>query len=100
MSDATDTFEALTSEHALSDVFKLRAIALLQDRFGQQIERLNDSEDEVNLLADTPFVGPDRRSNAILLRKSERLTLEKAYAAADAQVSAALGVSRITDHLC
>ena len=94
VSDATNTFEALTSEHALSDVFKLRAIALLQDRFRQQLERLNESEDEVDLLTDTPFVGPDRRSNAILLRKSERLTLEKAYAAADAEVSAALGASQ------
>jgi hypothetical protein len=99
VSDATNTFETLTSEHPLSDVFSLRAIALLQDRIRQQLERLYQSEGEVELLADTPFVGPDRRSNAILLRKSERLTLEKAFAAADAQVSSALGELMITDHL-
>ncbi|KAE9375663.1 SET domain-containing protein [Stipitochalara longipes BDJ] len=85
VSDATNTFEALTSEHHLSDVFKLRATALFQDRIRQQLERLYESEDEVDLLADTPFVRLDRRSSAILLRKSERLMLEKAFAAADAQ---------------
>lgn len=94
VSDATDTFESLISGHPLSDVFKLRAIALLQDRIRQQLERLYDSEDEVDLVADTPFVGPDRRSNAIILRKSERLTLEKAFAAADTEVSDAFGQAR------
>ena len=100
VTDATDTFESLTSEHALSDVFKLRAIALLQDRIRQQLERLYESQDEVELLAYTPFVRPDRRSNAILLRKSERLMLEKAYAATDEQVSVAWARPMITDILC
>jgi hypothetical protein len=100
VTDATDTFESLTSEHALSDVFKLRAIALLQDRIRQQLDRLYESQDEVELLAYTPFVRPDRRSNAILLRKSERLMLEKAYAATDEQVSVAWARPMITDILC
>jgi hypothetical protein len=98
-SDATETFESLISSHPLSDVFKLRAIALLQDRIRQQLERLYESEDEVDLVADTPFVGPDRRSSAMFLRKSEKSTLEKAFAAADKQVSVALGKPMITGRL-
>jgi hypothetical protein len=98
-SDATETFESLISNHPLGDVFRLRAIALLQDRIRQQLERLYDSEDEVDLVTDTSFVAPDRRSNAIFLRKSEKLTLEKAFGAADAQVSVALGKPLITDRL-
>jgi hypothetical protein len=96
VTDATSTFESLISHHPLRDVFKLRAIALLQDRIRQQLERLYESDNEVELVADTPLVGPDRRSNAIFLRKSERLTLEKAFATADTQVSVA---PVITDHL-
>ncbi|KAH8796774.1 hypothetical protein BGZ57DRAFT_920492 [Hyaloscypha finlandica] len=89
-SDATETFESLISSHPLSDVFKLRAIALLQDRIRRQLERLYESEDEVDLVADIPFVGPDRRSNAMFLRKSEKSTLEKAFAAADKQKNSLL----------
>jgi hypothetical protein len=91
VTDATNTFESLISNHPLSDVFNLRAMALLQDRLRQQLERLYESEDEVELVADTPLLGLHQRSNAMLLRKSEKLTLEKAFAAADMQVSVALG---------
>jgi hypothetical protein len=96
VTDKTTTFESLISDHPLSDVFKLRAVALLQDRIRQQLERLYESDDEVELVADTPLVGPDRRSNAIFLRKSERLTLEKTFAAVGTQVSVA---PVITNHL-
>jgi hypothetical protein len=99
VTDATKTFESLISNHPLSDVFKLRAMALLQDRIRQQLERLYESEDEVELVADTPLVRPDRRSNAMLLRKSEKLTLEKAFAAADMQVSVALGHCVISEQV-
>lgn len=90
VTDATNTFESLISNQPLRDVFKLRAMALLQDRLRQQLERLYESEEEVQLVADTPLIGSHQRSNAMLLRKDEKLTLEKAFAAADMQVSVAL----------
>jgi SET domain len=87
VTDATDTFESLTSDHPLSDVFKLRAIVLLQDRIRQQLERLYETEDAVKCVVDTLLARPDRRSNAMFLRESERLTLEQAFEAADLLVS-------------
>jgi hypothetical protein len=75
-------------------------MALLQDRLRQQLERLYESEEEVQLVADTPLVGLHQRSNAMLLRKSEKLTLEKAFAAADMQVSVPLGHYVISEQNC
>jgi len=79
VTDATETFESLTSGHELADVFRLRAIALLQDRIRQQLERLYESDNAMHSIGDT--VGADRRSNAISLRIIETLILEKAFAA-------------------
>ena len=91
VTDATATFEALVSGHPLSDVFQLRAVALLQDRIRQQLERLYESRDPVDLVADTVLVQPDRRDNATYLRKSETTTLEKAFAALEIQVCFLIG---------
>jgi hypothetical protein len=99
VTDATDTFESLISGQPLSDVFKLRAIALLLDRIRQQLERLYESDDVAESIVDTALVGLDRRSNALYLRKSEKATLEKAFAAVDMQVSIATGKPVITDQL-
>jgi hypothetical protein len=87
VTDAADTFESLISGHLLKDVFKLRAIALLQDRIRQQIERLYESDNPAESIAGTALVGLDRKRNALHLRKSEKLILEKAFAEVDMQVS-------------
>lgn len=100
VTDATDTFESLTSKHPLSDVFKLRAIVLLQDRIRQQLERLYESEGAVESVVYTLLARSDRRNNAMFLRASEKATLEQAFEAADLLVSIAQGKPVITDRLC
>lgn len=92
VTDATETFESLTRGHPLSDVFRLRAIAFLQDRIRQQLERLYESDDAVQSLAGA--VDLDRRSNAIFLRRIETTILEKAFSAVDMQVSVVTGETR------
>jgi hypothetical protein len=87
VTDATNKFESLTDEHPLKDVFQLRAVALLQDRIRQQLERLYESEDPVESLAITGLLNPDLRRNALQLRKSEAALLEEAFTTVEVQVS-------------
>lgn len=86
VTDSTDNFEVLTSTHELKDVFKLRVIALLQDRLRQQLECLYESEDAVQSLSSTPNVSRDRQTSALQLRKSEILNLEKAFEVTNKEV--------------
>lgn len=51
VTDATDSFETLINAHELKDVFKLRVVASLQDRVGQQLERLAESDEMVQSLS-------------------------------------------------
>jgi hypothetical protein len=76
-------FEDLIRQHELGDVFTLRAIALVQDRIRQQLERLYASEDFVQDLSDSPQVDKARGSLAIELRSLETQLLEQAYNAMD-----------------
>jgi hypothetical protein len=52
VTDVTDTFEFLIESHALRDVFKLRAVALLHERIREQLEQLYESEETVQSLAE------------------------------------------------
>lgn len=52
VTDLTDTLESLIESHALSDVFKLRAVALLHERIREQLEKLYESEETVQSLAE------------------------------------------------
>lgn len=65
VTEETTTFEELTSSHELKDVFRLRAVALLQDRIRQQIERLYESEESVESLAELTLVNSDRANAAL-----------------------------------
>ncbi|TVY82333.1 SET domain-containing protein [Lachnellula suecica] len=85
VTDATDSFESFIDGHALQDVFKLRAVALLHDRIRQQLERLYGSEETVQLSADLSQVYPAARSSALQLRASETAILENAFASIDMQ---------------
>jgi hypothetical protein len=88
-SDVTEqstTFEALTSGHELKEVFQLRAVALLQDRIRQQLERLYESEDTLQSLLGMSFVHADRHEVASQLRTREASILEAAFTTADTQV--------------
>lgn len=86
VTEATDDFESLISNHELKDVFKLRAVALLQDRIRQQLERLYESEDMLQSLAGTGLVAPQSQGSALQLRESETAILEKTFAVIDMQV--------------
>lgn len=86
VTDATDDFESLVSDHELKDVFKLRVVALLQDRIRQQLERLYESEDMVQSLAGTALVTLQSQGSALQLRRSEAVILEKTFAVVDMQV--------------
>lgn len=87
VTNSTDNFESHIADHELKDVFKLRAVALLQDRIRQQLERLFESGEMVGSLAETNFVAPQRQRNALQLRQSEIVILEKLFAVLDMQVS-------------
>jgi hypothetical protein len=87
VTDATSNFESLINEHPLKDVFRLRAVALLQDRIRQQLERLYESEDPVESLASAGLLTPYLQHNALQLRKSEAALLEEAVTTVGAQVS-------------
>jgi hypothetical protein len=65
VTDVTDTFEALIKNHELEDIFRLRTIALLQDRIRQQIERLYESEDTVLSLLNMPLFDTNRQAAAL-----------------------------------
>jgi hypothetical protein len=87
VTDVTNTFESLIKDHALKDVFELRAVALLQDRIQQQLERLRGSEDDVKSLADIANLVPERQNSAIQLRKNETTILQEALVTVELQVS-------------
>ena len=86
VTNATSEFESLIEEHPLRDVFKLRAVTLLQDRLRGQLEKLYESEDAVQALASSALVPAESQHNALLLRRSEVALLEVAFIAVDTQV--------------
>ncbi len=87
VTESTQDFESLTTGHKLKDIFLLRVIALLQDRISEQLERLYESEGAMPSLIESSFVDYNRLKNALRLRKSETLLLEKSFTAVDEQVS-------------
>lgn len=86
VSDATDTFELLIEDHPLRDIFKLRAVSLLENRLQEQLYRLNGSEDDIAALAEVVDLDVVRQKNAILLREDERAVLVDALYGIDLQV--------------
>ncbi|KAH6683035.1 hypothetical protein B0J14DRAFT_556300 [Halenospora varia] len=85
VTEVTDTFESLIETHDLNDIFKLRAVSLLQDRLNQQLQRLDDTEETVKSLPILVQVHQDVQKNALQLRKTETSILQKALSAVDAQ---------------
>ncbi|KUJ18403.1 SET domain-containing protein [Mollisia scopiformis] len=85
VTNATDNFESLTANHELKDVFKLRAVALLQDLTREQLGRLHESEDMVQSLAGTAFASPQSQGNALQLRQSETVILENMFGVLEMQ---------------
>jgi len=65
VTEATTTFEALIGNHELQEVFRLRTVALLQDRIRQQIECLYESEEAVQSLINLSPVASDRQKAAL-----------------------------------
>jgi hypothetical protein len=88
VTNSTNMFESLVSDHELKDVFQLRVVALLQDCLRKQLERLAESEYLIESLPHISDIVPERRRAALQLRKSEATILEKAFAAVDEQVGA------------
>lgn len=87
VTDSTNNFETLTNGHALKEVFRLRAVALLQDRIRQQLDRLYESEEVMESFAVTALAAEPRRLNATQLRQSETGLLERAFETAGDEVS-------------
>ena len=89
-SDVTEkstTFEVHINHHELKEVFKLRAIAILQDRIRKQLEYLYESDDTAQTQTIMSMVALDRQNVALQLRITETAILEAAFASVDAQVS-------------
>ena len=93
VTEETETFHILIRSHELNDIFKLRALTLLQDRTRQQLERLYESEDVVSSLVTRSLIPPDRQGAAAKLRATETSILEVAFTLVEEQVSCA-GYSR------
>jgi hypothetical protein len=87
VTDATTNFKSLIKDHELKDVFQLRVVALLQERLQQQLERLYESEENVESLSTMILVVPEHQASATKLRKSETAILEKIYKNLDTEVS-------------
>ncbi len=86
VTESTQDFDSLTTDHELKDLFLLRVIALLQDRISQQLERLYESEGAMPSLIESSFVDYNRLKHALRLRKGEISLLEKSFTAVDEQV--------------
>lgn len=85
VTDSTDKFQEHISQHPMEEIFNLRVVILLQNRIGQQIERLHASED-ISAALESDF-GRDLWTAAAQLRRLETRLLEMAYDALDLQVS-------------
>ncbi|KAJ8062483.1 hypothetical protein OCU04_009014 [Sclerotinia nivalis] len=86
VTESTDQFETLISDHRLEDVFKLRATELIRDRVQLQLERLHASEQTVGSLRDE-MIDPDTRRNVLELKRIEADVLEVAYGSVIEQIS-------------
>ncbi|PQE25604.1 set domain-containing protein [Rutstroemia sp. NJR-2017a BBW] len=81
VTESTDTFESLIRSHELVDIFKLRAVTILQDRIRQQLERLYGSEDMAESLetSTAAMISEDAKDSAMRLRRTETAIMEAAY---------------------
>lgn len=86
VSDRTDEFESLIRDHPLEDIFKLRAVSLLESQVQTSLERLVGSQEEIESLADAEHISPERRDHAMALRRDETAILEGALAFIEQQV--------------
>jgi hypothetical protein len=95
VTDATDHFQEHTMGHSLHDIFRLRGVALLQDRLGEQIELLCASDEEAASLKDDTMdpVDDGLWKVASSLRTVEARILEGAYEELELQVSTLKDVS-------
>ncbi|CAG8982601.1 hypothetical protein HYALB_00008093 [Hymenoscyphus albidus] len=108
VTEVTDNFESLIEDHELQDVFKLRVVTLLEDHVESQLERLNKCDGAVQslsrqveaacestisirrdalttLLISMVEISPTVEKNALRLRASEMLILQKASTAIETQ---------------
>lgn len=90
VSSCTENFESYISNHALCDVFQLRVVTLLQDQIHQQLERLNQSQKQLDS-EELKGVNPDHHLNALRLRASEKSLLKQASGTLEKQVRFDLG---------
>lgn len=84
VTESVDQFETLIVDHPLEAIFRLRVVALLQDRIRQQLERLYDSEQAVQSMG--ALTSQSRLDSVLLLRLSEISTLEAVFEDLDDQV--------------
>lgn len=101
-SDITDeitAFETLIEQHELKDVFRLRAVVLLQDRLRHQLERLYGSEEELESFAGVSRNTSDSQTSAFRLRNLEAAILEAAFASVDEQKKQLLGNDTVLKYL-
>jgi hypothetical protein len=88
ITNSTTDFEQHVIQHPLKEVFLLRAVCILQDRFQEQLERLYASED-MSTIIETSMVELDERLStaASKLRYRETTLLEKAFNSLNVQKS-------------
>jgi hypothetical protein len=89
VTSSTNEFQQHIVGHTLHDVFKLRAVALLQDRLGEQIELLCASDEEATALQSETLNPVDETLWMIAsqLRTIEAKILQAAYEELESQVS-------------
>lgn len=90
VTDQVDDFERLTRDHPLHAVFQLRAVAILQQRLAEQLERIQNSTIAATLGSPSSDGSPELRRECVeaakLLQKTETSLLRDAVASLEDQV--------------
>ncbi|KAI9742270.1 MAG: hypothetical protein M1818_004170 [Claussenomyces sp. TS43310] len=96
VSDATHRFDELVRDHPLRDVFSLRAVALLEARVHEQLQRLHTSDE---LLEPTGADDDGLYASAMLLRRLETQVLERVSQLLHAQNTDLLARPSVVEYL-
>lgn len=93
-------FESLTQDHPLRSIFRLRAVAILQERVVEQLERIQKDPTTENCgtvpLGGSPGLRMDCVTAAKLLREKETSLLKDAAASLENQVGVTYIMARLS----
>ncbi|KUI52518.1 SET domain-containing protein 8 [Cytospora mali] len=100
VSDKSDSFETLISDHELCDVFKLRVNMVVYQRVQEQLDSMSlPVSDDSTIVSDIDNMGSCNAANARTLRRIEIEILEKAITILENQRRELLALESVTAYL-